>query len=326
METTIISKKQIEKLLTMDAVIAAVEEAYGLFSAQKVTLAPVLSIDVEKHHGELDIKAGYEQVDDIISVKLASGFWNNPENYNLPSGLATIVLVDAKNGVPLAVMDGGLITDMRTGAAGAVSAKYLARPNSKRVAIFGTGMQARMQLLALSEILDIEEVYIWGRNEAKVASYVQEMEARVKATFYQGMSAEECTVNADIIITTTPSKTPLFEAEWVQPGTHVICIGTDMPGKQEVDPKLFEKAKIVVDSFIQCQERGEIQHALTSGLISEVYAEIGEIVLGEKQGRESNQEITVFDSTGLAIQDITTAKMILKLTNDRKDLIKVELI
>jgi alanine dehydrogenase len=320
MKTTIITQQQIEEVLIMPDVISAVEDAYRLYSLKKVQLAPVISIDVEKHHGELDIKSGYEEDGDIIGVKLASGYWDNPEKFNLPSGLATILLIDGRNGVPLAVMDGGLITDMRTGAAGAVSAKYLARPDSKKVAIIGTGMQAKMQLSALSHVFQFDQVFVWGRNKTKAEKYANEMNEKLSLSISVCDSVEQAVSDADIVVTTTPSKAKLIESQWIKPGTHVICIGTDMQGKQEVDEKLFTRSKIIVDSLAQCTERGELQHSLKKQLITsdDVHAEIGDVLLSNKTGRESEEEITIFDSTGLSIQDITTAKMVLKRIEETK--------
>lgn len=328
MKTFVISRQDIEAFLTMDMVITAVEDAYALNSQNKVYLPPVLSVDVSKHNGEVDLKSGYEQEDDVIGVKLASGHYSNPENYGLPTGMATILLMNAKNGVPLAVMDGGLITDMRTGAAGGVSAKYLARADSKKVAILGTGMQARMQLLAVSHVFDLDEVFVWGRDDEKVKTYVSEMEQNTQLVMTPCSTASECVKDADIIITTTPSKQPLFSKEDVKPGTHIACIGADMEGKQEIDEHLFEGSKVVVDSLNQCKQLGEVQHALKQGIIREddIHSEIGDIILGQTKGRESNEEITIFDSTGLSIQDITTAKKVLSYVKSSQKALEVDLI
>lgn len=328
MKTFIITREEIEAHLSMHSVIEAVEEAYKLFALKKVTLAPVLSIEVEKHNGEVDIKSGYETEEDVIGVKLASGHWDNPDKYGLPSGLATIMLMNGKNGVPLAIMDGGLITDMRTGAAGAVSAKYLARKDAKKVAILGTGMQARMQLNALANLFTLDEVFIWGRNSEKVKKYSNEMKKLIPhITFTTCDTASNCVEHADIIVTTTPSKQPLFTKQAVKPGTHIICIGTDMAGKQEIDVELFRNSKVIVDSLDQCRERGEVQHAIQQRIITEaaVHGEIGEVIIGQKQGRTNQDEITIFDSTGLAIQDITTAKYVLNIIQQQPDALRVNL-
>lgn len=328
MKTFVITRHDIESFLTMDMVIEAVEEAYVLNARNKVHLPPVLSIDVSQHNGEVDIKSGYERVDDIIGVKLASGHYSNPENYGLPTGMATILLVNAKNGMPLAVMDGGLITDMRTGAAGAVSAKYLARPDAKKVAVLGTGMQARMQILAMSRVFSLDEVFVWGRNADKVKTYITDMEKKTDLTFTMCSTPSESVKNADIIVTTTTSEVPLFNKEDVKPGTHIACIGADTEGKQEIDEHLFKGNKVVVDSLEQCRTLGEVQHALKQGLISDedVHGEIGDIILGKEKGRETEEEVTIFDSTGLSIQDITTAKKVSSHVQASESSLKIDLI
>lgn len=320
MDTVILSKEKIANVLVMEDVIVSVEEAYKLFSERKVIMPSVLSFEIDKYHGEIDIKSGYDLVDDIVGVKIASGYANNKQNYGIPNGLATILLFDVKNGAPIAILEGGLITDMRTGAAGAVSAKYLANPSSKKVAIVGTGIIARWELEALSHVFQLEEVYVWGRNEEKVVQYIEDMHGKIPLTYKAFSDIEQCISEADIIITTTSSREALIQQEWVKPGSHIACIGADMPGKKEVDPQLFGRAKVIVDSIEQCVERGELQHAIKKGYIqvSDV-VEMGEIILGETQGRESANEITIFDSTGLSIQDITTAKKVVSVLKDQKD-------
>ncbi|MFD1928543.1 ornithine cyclodeaminase family protein [Sporosarcina siberiensis] len=327
MDTIILTKEQISRVLNMDDVIESVEEAYKMFSDNKVILPPVLSFDIEKYHGEIDIKSGYDLVDEVVGVKIASGYANNYENYGISNGQATIILVDVKNGVPLAIMEGGLITDMRTGAAGAVSAKYLARKSSKKVAIIGTGIIARWELKALARVFELEDVFVWGRSEEKAKQYVKDMKKEIPLNYTTFVDIEECVSQADIIITTTSSKKALIQSEWVKPGTHLACIGADMPGKQELETKLFGKSKIIVDSVNQCVERGEVQHAIRNGLVLERdLIEMGEVILGYKQGRESDEDITIFDSTGLSIQDITTAKKVISVLKDNRDVLAVNLI
>jgi len=319
METILLTKEQIGNVLVMDDVIESVEEAYKLFSEKKVILPPVLSFEIEKYHGEIDIKSGYELVDEIVGVKIASGYAHNQQNYGVSNGLATILLIDAKNGVPIAIMEGGLITDMRTGAAGAVSAKYLANPNSKKVAIVGTGIIARWELEALSRVFPLDEVFVWGRNEENIKKYVKDMNGRVPLNYTPCIDLQECVSQADIVMTTTSSKQALIQSDWIKRGTHIACIGADMPSKQELDPQLFERAqKIVVDSIDQCVERGEVQHALREGIISRnELIEMGQVILGSESGRESETDITIFDSTGLSIQDITTAKKVVSVLKER---------
>lgn len=325
--TLLFTKEQIADVLEMDDVIASVEEAYRLFSEQKVILPPVLSFEVEKYHGEVDIKSGHDTVDDIVGVKIASGYANNQRDYGIPNGLATILLMNVKNGTPVAIMEGGLITDMRTGAAGAVSAKYLANPSAKKVAIVGTGVIARWELEALFRVFELEEAFIWGRSSEKVAGYIEEMQNRVEITYTACSDLKECVSQADIIITATSSKEALIQSDWVRPGTHIACIGADMPGKQELDEELFRKAKAFTDSNAQCTERGEVQHALQKGILVESdLTEIGQVLLGNKPGRESESDITVFDSTGLSVQDITTAKKVVAVLKERDGNVSINLI
>lgn len=327
METLLLTKEQVAEVLEMDDVIASVEEAYKVFSERKVILPPVLSFDIEKHHGEIDIKSGYDMVDEVVGVKIASGYANNQRRYGIPNGLATILLMDVRNGVPIAVMEGGLITDMRTGAAGAVSAKYLANPFSKKVAIVGTGIIARWELEALSRVFSLEDVFVWGRNEENITTYIEEMQEKLPLQYTPCLNLQECVGQADIVITATSSKATLIQREWVRPGTHIACIGADMPGKQELDQTLFREAKVFVDSISQCVERGEVQHAVREGIVPEEdLTEIGQVLLGMKPGRENEQEVTIFDSTGLSIQDITTAKKVVSVLKKRKGNLSVNLI
>ena len=211
-------------------------------------------------------------------------------------------------------MDGTLITAMRTGAAGGIAAKYLARKDSKVVGIVGAGRQARTQLLALITLYkNLDEVRVYDilkdRREtfAKEASKLYSQIAKIKPV----QTAEEAVRGADIVVTTTPSRQPLVKDEWVSAGMHFNCIGADAPGKEEIDPLILKRAKIVVDDWEQASHSGEINVPLAKGIISkeDIYGEIGEIIVGLKRGRTSNSEITVFCSTGLAIQDAVTAKI-----------------
>lgn len=316
--TRILTNADVSKILSFELVIKAVEEAFKFYSNNKVKLAPVVSIEVKNANGEVDIKSGYDQENELIGTKIASGYWHNPENYSLPSSLATIVLQSGQTGVPMAIIEASSITNMRTGAAGAISAKYLARSDSKKIAVLGTGTQAMMQILALAKIFNIEVVKVWGRNPEKAFKYIERMQSRSTATFTQSDTPKECINDADIIITTTGSKAPLIQKDWVQAGTHIVCIGADMEGKQEIDERLFKISKVVVDSLAQCSKRGELQHAIQKQIIVEkdIYAELGEIILGHKKGRQSSNEITIFDATGLSIQDISVAKEVLKTAEE----------
>jgi alanine dehydrogenase len=212
----------------------------------------------------------------------------------------------------ICIMDGSLITGLRTGASGAVSVKALARKNARTIASIGTGNQARMQIRAINEVMKIEEIHAWSRTPDTLSKYKTDIEGEFGIPVIVASSKKDAVEQADILITTTRGKGELVEADWVKPGTHIVAIGTDQRGKQELDPELFRNAKIIVDSITQCTEKGETWHPLNRSIITkdDIHAEIGEVLLGRKPGRESDEEITIFDSTGMAIQDNTTASKI----------------
>jgi ornithine cyclodeaminase/alanine dehydrogenase-like protein (mu-crystallin family) len=217
-------------------------------------------------------------------------------------------------------MDGTYITASRTGAAGAIAASLLARKESKTVGVVGAGTQGRMQVLGLKEFFSIERVNVWDIDDASKKRYEKTMPDILNAEVKAMDSVEEVVKNADIIVTVTPSRKALVMAEWIGDGVHINAIGADGKGKQELDPKIMKKAsKIVVDSLDQCKVIGELQHAFGQGIISEenVHAEIGDILSGKKTGRETQDEITVFDSTGLAAQDIAAASVVFQLAQKR---------
>jgi alanine dehydrogenase len=222
--------------------------------------------------------------------------------------------------MPLAIMDGSYITAYRTGAAGAIAASVLAREDATRVGVIGAGTQGRMQILALKERFDLQEIRVWDIEENIAKNYVTEMSKALGIDVSYSTSREEVVRGSDIVVTVTPSKKALVEKDWIEKGMHINAIGADGPGKQELDPAIVGLAdKVVVDSLAQCRRIGEIQHALSQGLIREedVHAEIGEILIGKKIGRESKDEITLFDSTGLAAQDIAAAHVVLKAAREK---------
>ncbi len=312
METLLLSKQDVGMIINMKDAIASVEQAYMDYCSNMIIQPPIVSIEDEENNGELDIKTCYSKSNHFISIKSASGYWDNPKVYNLPTMLATVMLIDGKTGYPLCIMDGSLITGYRTGAAGGLSARLLARKNSKKVAIIGAGNQARLQLKAICEVLNIESVKVWDTNTELLAVYKEEISKSLNLSVETCEAAKDAVIDADIIVTTTPSKNMIVKDEWIKEGTHIIAIGADMAGKQELDTKIFRRAKIYVDSISQCVERGETRNAIMSGDIqtSDIYAELGEVLLNGKQGRDNDTQITIFDATGMGIQDNTLADLI----------------
>ncbi|MHA1943511.1 MAG: ornithine cyclodeaminase family protein [Candidatus Thorarchaeota archaeon] len=304
----ILTQSEVKECLSMKEAIDAVKVAFSAFAKGRVQMPSVQHLDVHKHNGEVDIKSGFVEDFGLIGTKIASGFYENVKK-GFPPGIAVIVLLDLETSMPLAIMDGTHITAYRTGAAGAVAGKVLACKNSSNGGILGAGPQGRMQLLALQEIFNIQKVKIWDIERGLAEQYGKEISVDVQVVD----TPEQVVPDADILVTATPSRKALIGEEVIHDGLHINAIGADGPGKQELDPAIMTRAsKIVVDSLAQCRRIGEIQHALQQGLIKEssIHAEIGEILNGDKVGRESDNEITIFDATGLSAQDIAAAKIV----------------
>lgn len=313
MKTLLLKKEEVRGLIAMKEVITAVEEAYKAFSSGQVIQPGYMGLHLDPPRGEIDFKAGCSRSLESISLKASSGgFGENPKAHGLPTGMGTILLFDARSCALVCVMDGSLITGLRTGAAGAVSVKVLARKDARRITSIGNGNQARMQLRAIREVHPIDVVHAWDEWPEASARFKTDIETELGIPVRVADSKREAVEQADILITTTRGKGSLVEAGWVKPGTHIIAIGTDQQGKQELDPELFRGARIVNDSIEQCVQKGETWHPLDRGIITrdDIHGEIGHILLGQKPGRENDREITIFDSTGMAIQDTTTAHRI----------------
>lgn len=313
MKTLLLTKEEVGRLISMKEVIGTVEEAYKAFSSGQAVQPDYIGIHLPTPRGEIDFKVGYCKANEMISMKASSGgFLDNPTAHGVPNGMGSVLLFDARSCALICVMDGSLLTGLRTGASGAVSVKALARRNSKKITTIGTGNQARMQIRAISLVMQIEEIHAWSRNPQTLARFKTDIEGELDIPVILADSKKEAVGQADILITTTRGKGPLVEASWVKPGTHIVAIGTDQKGKQELEPEIFRHAKIVHDSISQCVEKGETFHPMHEQIITldDIHGEIGEILLGRKAGRENDEEITIFDSTGMAIQDNTTAAKI----------------
>jgi len=321
MKTLLLKKEEVSTLICMQEVIGTVEEAYKAFNSGQVVQPDYMSIHLPAPRGEIDFKLGYYSANEMISMKVSSGgFVHNPADFGVPSGMGTILLFDARTGGLACVMDGSLITGLRTGACGAVSVKALARKDASRIASIGTGNQARMQIRAISEVMRIGEIHAWDSSPESLMLFKADIEREFGIPVVPAASKREAVEQADILVTTTRGTGSLVEAAWVKPGTHIVAIGTDQRGKQEFEPEIFRNAKVVNDSIAQCTDKGETWHPLDKGIIAreDIHAEIGEILLGTKPGRESEDEITIFDSTGMAIQDNTTASRIYRNAIERE--------
>ncbi|HID26369.1 MAG TPA: alanine dehydrogenase [Methanosarcinales archaeon] len=312
MEILFLNRDEVKKVLTMQDCLKVVEDAFKFHAKKKVQMPPKLYLYFYKHNGDLRTMPAYLEYLDIAGVKIVNVHPDNPKK-GLPSVMALMVLNSTETGAPLAVMDGTYITDIRTGAGGGIAVKYLARTDSKVIGIVGSGQQAKTQLLAIKEILDIERVMITSRTMKKCEQFKEELEPVVGCDIIPKESVESV-CRCDILVTTTPVRSPIVKNEWISEVVHINAIGADAKGKQELDPKLLKRAKIVVDDIAQASHSGEINVPLSNGIISlqDIYGELGEIIAGIKKGREKDNEITIFDSTGLAVQDVATANLVYK--------------
>ena len=305
---------EIKKLLSFSEVVEAVESAFKEKGLGRVQMPAKIYLYYTKYGGDLRAMPSFLEDLNISAVKIVNVHPENPIKNGLPTVMAVITLIDPSTGAPIAIMGGTTITNMRTGAAGGIAAKYLARKSSKVVGLVGAGAQARTQLMALLQMSnELEEVRVWSRTEETKEKFVAEIRqayghvVRIISASSVGKTVE----GADVIVTTTPSRAPLVRDDMVSAGTHITCIGADAVGKEELDPNILKRAKIVVDDWAQASHSGEINVPLNRGMITKenIWAEIGEIAAGLKPGRQRQDEITVFTSTGLAIQDAVTAKI-----------------
>ena len=293
----------------MNNALAAVEHAFIASTQGKTVMPSKIYLDLPACRGDFRAMPAY--VDGMAGLKWVSSYPYNFEN-DMPSVLATIILCEPKTSYPLAIMDGTYITNMRTGAAGGLAAKYLARQNTSVVGIVGAGKQAETQLLAICKTIpSIELVRLFDVHNDASTIFAEKFNKLLNVGLKVVESIEEV-VECDILVTTTPSKSPIIGKNHIRPGTHINAIGADAQGKEELAPEILTTAKIVVDDIEQASHSGEINVPLSRGLITmeHIYSTLGEIAAGIKKGRESEEEITVFDSTGLAIQDIACANYV----------------
>jgi len=309
--TLLINQTQIRENLIITDYIHAMEKVHAAHANGKVIAPGIIHGDAPE--GEYHIKTGGLLSDNsYFGLKANGGFFNNSQKHGLPNILGVIYLSDANTGFPLAVLDSVEISKNRTAAASAVAAKYLARADASKLCICGTGTQARIQAEAISKTRELEAVSVFGRDPAKVSLYCEEMSATLGIPVQPVEHLPDTLRNTDIIVTCTPSNSPLIKREWVAPGTFIAAVGADSPGKQELDPTLVAAAKVVPDVHAQSCKVGELQHPLKANLMTEadVHGEIGQIITGQCAGRENNAEIIIYDSTGTALQDVAAAAIV----------------
>jgi ornithine cyclodeaminase/alanine dehydrogenase len=308
----LLTRKDVESVLTMKDAIAAVEEGFKQLALGNVTMPQRTVIPIPDYHGiHLGMPAfvGGAEGSESLALKVVTVYHDNPAKYDLPTTIGTLLLNDPRTGALMAIMDAGFLTAMRTGAASGVATKYLAREDASSLGLFGAGVQARTQLMAVSEVRSIERVTLFDLNEEVREKFAAEMSEQLSVSIEPTDDARSCVEN-DILVAATSSGTPIFEGAWIKPGTHINGIGSHTPKTRELDTATIQKAKVVADYKSAClAEAGDIILPIQEGAITEdhIYANLGEVIAGQKPGRESADEITLFKSVGLAVQDAATA-------------------
>lgn len=314
----LLTEHHVHSLLPLTDLIAAMESALAKFSAGDV-LQPVRSVlMVGPTKAYFGLMPAYVPAPASLGAKLVTVFGENHAK-GLPSHLATILLLDPDTGSLIALMDGRYITEARTAAVSAVSARFLARPNASTVAIIGSGVQARSHLEALQHVRQLEQVRIWSPRQHSRQQFVDDMSPRVPVPITACGSAEEAVRGADLIVLVTSSKTPVIMDGWVSPGAHVMCIGACRPDQREMDPDLVKRGRLFVDSRAAALvESGDVVMNIAAGLFdsSHIRGEVGELVLGRVNGRASDSDVTIFKSLGMAVEDVVAADLVFRRASE----------
>lgn len=304
----ILSRRDVVELLPLRDCIAAVEHAFRLH-AEGRTLGPGV-LGVAAASGGFHIKAaGLVSERSYFAAKTNGNFPDNPQRVGLPTIQGTIVLADALTGTPLALMDSGSVTALRTGAATAVAAKYLARRDARVATVVGCGVQGEVQLAAIAAVLPLQHVWVLDTERARAQSLAARAVASPGIRVEAKSDLRAALRESDVCVTCTPSRQAFVSRGDIAPGTFIAAVGADNRGKQELEPALVASSTLVVDVLEQCAEIGELQHALATGLMTreQVHAELGDVVVGRRPGRTGDAEITIFDSSGTALQDVAAA-------------------
>ena len=328
MKAKVLNKEEIMQVIEMKPTIEAVERVYTLKCQGETVVWPTTFYVFEEGNSDMDIKSGYLPGEKIFGHKTVSFFGSNKDK-GLPTLVGIINVFDATTGCLLGILEGAYITGIRTGAAGAIGAKYLARKDSETLFILGAGNQAAYQIAAtITEFPALKKVYVADViNPENAERFVNSIPTRLKEEFaidasgIEFISAKDLSKavpDSDIVITVTPSRAPVIKKDWVRPGMHFSCIGSDAEGKEEIEPEIFENAKVFVDDPYHCVEAGEIEIPIKKGILdANCVTEIGSVILGKSKGRTSDDDITVFDATGMALLDIAAAKVALDLAEEK---------
>jgi ornithine cyclodeaminase len=310
----ILGEAQLRELVSLDlAAIDQVEAAFFALATESVAMPPILRLDLPEQRGEVDVKTAYLPRFDSFAIKVSPGFFNNPA-LGLPSLNGLMLVLSARTGLTEAVLlDNGYLTAVRTAAAGAVAARWLARQDTPHVAVIGAGEQARLQLQALMLVRPVERVSVWARNRASAERFATEMTATLGVRCEIARDVHQVLGVADLAITSTPSHTPLIEAAHLHPGLHITAMGSDAEHKNEIAPAALAAARYICDRVQQTSVLGELHHALEAGVVpaQTVFAELGQVIAGQAVGRAHDSDVTICDLTGTGAQDTAIATLAL---------------
>jgi ectoine utilization protein EutC len=304
----VLTERDLRGCVTLDGTaIDVVEQAFRALASGKVVMPPILSMDLPDVHGEVDVKTAYIPGFDGFAIKVSPGFFDNPK-LGLPSLNGLMILFSAKTGlVDALLLDNGYLTDVRTAAAGAVAARHLAPRDVKTAGVLGTGVQARLQIIAAHQVRPFGKVLVWGRDAAKAAACAKDIAAALGVDAQATTDPAALVRDAQLVVTTTPARAPVLQAAWLHPGLHITAMGSDQAGKNEIEAAAVQAATLFVcDRVAQSEKLGELRSARAAGF-TPVPPELGEIIAGTKPGRRAESDITICDLTGTGAQDTAIA-------------------
>ncbi len=327
--TLLLSRKDVMSVLTMKDCLMAVEGAFAALARDQAIMPQRAVIRVAQHGGVfLAMPAWVGGDTNALGLKAVTVYPQNPEKHNLPTTLGTLILCDPATGRAAAIMDAGYLTAVRTGAASGVATKHLAREDARTCAVFGAGVQARMQLEAVAEVRSLTKAWVLDTAVKARDRFAAELSDALGLEVIPTDDPEAAVRAADIVVTATSSATPVFDGRWLKPGTHINNIGSHSPNARELDTETVKRSRFVADlKEANLAEAGDILIPIKEGAVTadHICASLGEIVIGAKPGRRDPDEITVFKSCGLAVQDVATALAVYRAARQRGIGIEVEL-
>jgi len=322
MKVKILTESELRQLVTVNSeAVTAIETAFTWLAEGNVDMPPIMHISVPENNGDVDIKAAYVRGLESFAVKMGAGFFDN-HRLGLPNSPAMMVVISARTGFAEAILlDNAYLTDVRTGAAGAVAAKHLAPDNVHTAGVIGTGAQGRYQMQALKQVRDYQRLMAYDLNNDSLQRYVREMAPLLDVEVVAADGPQQVVEKGQAVVTSTPSKSPYLKPEWLHPGMHLTCMGADLPDKGELFPAALSRIDLLVcDRKSQCFTMGELHHGLEAGIISEesTIFELGEVTSGRVPGRKTEDQITFCDLTGTGVQDTAIAVLALRKADEKK--------